>query len=33
VTLPLTTLLWLVVPPTISLAVVIVHFFRKGGAR
>jgi hypothetical protein len=33
VTLPLTTLLWLVVPPVISLAVVIVHFLRKGGAR
>jgi hypothetical protein len=31
VTLPLTTLLWLVIPPAIALAVVLFHFFRKGG--
>ncbi len=32
VTLPLTTLLWLIIPPVIALAVVLIHFFRGGGS-
>ena len=31
--LPLTTLLWLVVPPALILLVVLVHFFRARGPR
>ncbi len=30
--LPLSTALWLVIPPIVILATVIVHFFRKEGS-
>jgi len=31
--LPLTTLLWLVIPPVITLAAVLFYFFREDGTR
>ena len=31
--LPLPTLLWLVIPPIVTLAVVLIYYFCKGGIR